>query len=398
MPSGFGQNTTSGDPIRVFIDGEFRWWDDLSDEQKASWVREHPERYQETKTEPRVQRLNEQQDTAAGLGLPTSTDGSSLLDVLRGAGVDIEDPNVQLYLQSSETAYEEGTLDTALAQLQAMALAQQYPSTPATEYSAALAASGFNGPFRPDPLDAYGPTSAAVREGGMASTELAPTPTHRISSETDFVQFQNGVLVSPDGQVLYEPGSTAPGSLRWRMKVGNWAPDKVSEWRKKLHEMGYMTEDEAKVKGVDATFLDRMQAYHEARYRNGGKPIAGDLASAGPGSSAAPKPVDLNDFSAQIRNDVRDQYERIYGVRPSDGEVQLWSDYIIRHGMQLQRKFRRKYDSPMTDTAASEAEERFVEKLENSPQAQFLRESEEENTQLRDTFERMAQVTASLAS
>ena len=66
--------------------------------------------------------------------------------------------------------------------------------------------------------------------------------------------------------------------------------------------------------------------------------------------------------------------------------------------MQMQRRNIRKYDSPSTAGAAADAEEQFIERLEGSPGATFLRCSSEENTRLRETFDRMAQVTASLAS
>lgn len=69
----------------------------------------------------------------------------------------------------------------------------------------------------------------------------------------------------------------------------------------------------------------------------------------------------------------------------------------MKHGMRLQRKFRRHYDDPLTATASTEAGEMFIEKIQTSPEAVFLREADEENTRRRETFDRMAQVTASLA-
>lgn len=81
-------------------------------------------------------------------------------------------------------------------------------------------------------------------------------------------------------------------------------------------------------------------------------------------------------------------------VRPRIGT----SVMAIPQGNARQRKHRRRSASPPSRRPRGQVEERFVEKLEQSPEAQFLRESEEENTRLRDTFDRMAQVTNSLVT
>jgi hypothetical protein len=47
--------------------------------------------------------------------------------------------------------------------------------------------------------------------------------------------------------------------------------------------------------------------------------------------------------------------------------------------------------------AATEAQERFIEQLEGSPEATFLTESEEENTTLHDAMQQAVIVTNSLA-
>lgn len=408
MPApAFGVNSTSGDPVRVYIDGEFHWWDDLTPEEQAEWIREHPERYEQEQTASKpTSKLVKQQAAAEDLGLPTNPQGD-LRSMLEQAGVDVEAPEVQLYIQTTQAAVDAGSLDTNLVALQAQALAEKYPSTPVTAYTDALAASGFGD--EPYPAPRTVPVGGAPQlrtEIGMQQVPVPGQPRFQEQEETGWIRYANGVLVpagAPLGttpgavSVIYDPASKAPGSGAWQREVvSQWGPDKVAEWRKRLIEFGYLPK-EAKKGGADATFMNALALYHNNRYINGGKPIAVD-ASASAGGADRPKLVNLEDFQAQIRNDVREQYQRVYGIRPTDGEVQQWSDYIIRQGMDLQRKFRRKYDSPMTDTAATEAEERFIEKIESTPQAQFLRESEEENTRLRDTFERMAQVTASLAS
>lgn len=397
MPApSFGTNTTTGDPIRVRIGNEFRWWSELSELEKSEWRRKNPERYEgagaDTEGGKVVQHVEEVEQE---FDLPSYSAQSSLMKAIEQAGGDTGDAEVQLFVQQMQSEIDSGGIPPEQIQFYALAMAQSHPSAIATRYSEAFAVSGFSGPY--DPRPTAGQAQLGRLEGMEPQQIFGKPDPFRISDETDFMQFRNGVLVTPDGEVLYEPGSSAPGSMRWRMGLSEWAPDKVAEWKKKLAELGYMTAEEAKVKGVDTVFLDRMQAYHNARYLNGGKPVAGDLAATAASAAEKPKPVDLNDFASQIRNDVREQYERIYGVRPTDGETELWSSYIIKQGMQMQRRNIGKYDSPMTESAATEAEEQFIEKLEKTPGARFLRESEEENTELRDTFERMAQVTSSLA-
>jgi hypothetical protein len=65
--------------------------------------------------------------------------------------------------------------------------------------------------------------------------------------------------------------------------------------------------------------------------------------------------------------------------------------------MELERKYRRKGYSNYSGLAATEAEERFIEKLEQIPEAALLRESEEENTLLRESLQQAVIVTKSLA-
>jgi hypothetical protein len=350
--------------------------------------------------EQEQQDQQDQQLRSAGIGyLATNQDTAGTFDlntVLEQAGADVNAPEVQLAIANAGDKLSDPNLGPLLIQ----ALATQYPSVPASQYTDALAHSGFlNEPYPAAKVN-YGQASFAAKEPGLSPPSLVtPAPAFQENQDTGWTRYKNGVLVDPSqGAVFFEPGSLAPGSPWWASKVvNNWSAEKVSEWRKRLHEMGYLTEDQAKVKGVDTVLINGLTSYHKNRYLNGGRPLAGDLAGASGGGTTA-KPVDMHDFQAQIRNDVREQYRRIYGVDPTDGETQTWAEYVMSQAMQLQRKFIRTQDSPNTSTAATEAEERMVEKLQQSPEAKYLQSSAEENTRLRDTFERMAQVTQSLAS
>lgn len=346
----------------------------------------------------------EEQLANLGIDAPQGDATNDVRTAFEMAGVDVDDPAVGSLITSIQAQLEGG--DAAAANslpLLAQSLAQRFPAVPATEYSDAFAASGFSGAY-PHPEVAQSVLPGLRQRPGLSPEELdsvqpgaVTQPRFEQQPDTGWMRFKNGVLVDPtSGSVFYEPSSHAPGSPWWKMQVTrSWGEDRISEWRTELSKLGYLTEDQAKVKGVDTVFLNALTTYHTNRYLNGGKPVAGDVAGAA-GAGSDVKPVNLRDFGAQIRNDVRENYMRVYGVEPSDGEVQAWSDYITRTGMQLQKRFIRKYETPMTDTAATEAEERFIERLESQPDAVFLRESAEENTRLRDTFDRMAQVTSSL--
>jgi hypothetical protein len=102
-------------------------------------------------------------------------------------------------------------------------------------------------------------------------------------------------------------------------------------------------------------------------------------------------------MGAQVRNNVRSVYRNVYGTDPTDGEVEAFSSTIFETAMQLQRKYRAKYGDPNSSAAISEATERAVESIEGSPQATLLRESDEENTRLRDAMERAVVATRGLA-
>lgn len=340
----------------------------------------------------------EQEGALRRHGLPTRTrlqsSTANLESQLAAANVDVENAAVQAMLQ--DPAIQE-LLRGPLAAAMVTELATQYPAIPAQEYDAALQLSGFRGDFNliQDPADLVTLTAGTDTQIARFRETKPSVETH---PDTGWLRFANGVLVSPEGQVVFDPTSRAPGSLTWQREVvPNWSAEKVSEWRERLHKLGYLTKDQAKVDGVDTPFLNALRSFHENRYVNGGKPVAGDLAGvAGAGAADKPPLLDFDDMQAQIRNDVREQYRRVFGEDPSDGEVAAFSASIIRTAETLQRRYRRKEYGGFTSMAATEAEERFIERLEQSPEAEFLRDSEEENTSLRDAIQQAVIVTNSL--
>ncbi|HXF73103.1 MAG TPA: hypothetical protein VNO79_10895, partial [Actinomycetota bacterium] len=72
--------------------------------------------------------------------------------------------------------------------------------------------------------------------------------------------------------------------------------------------------------------------------------------------------------------------------------------FVTRTSLQVQRRLMRRgvSEDRALSVATAEAEERFVERLETSPEATFLRESVEENTRLRDALAAAAAVGRSL--
>lgn len=394
-----GGDDGQGDPIRVMIDGTLRFWSSLSEHEKASWRAQHPERYRSAPSSQPGVAVAGLDETRKDLGLPDRTGDSQgeseLMNALRSANIDPDNDQVAAWLRYTGDALKAGdtTFEAAMADVNMMSFNPELQAT--TPYLDALEAAGFSGPYNP------APTAGQAQLGrleGMDPEEIFGKPPAFQESDLGWIQYANGVLVGPDDEVIIDPSSNAPGSANWLRAINDWSADKIRAWKDRLVEFGYLPKEAAKGLEVTTDFRTALKTFHYNRYVNGGTPLRTGEAGAGAAGPEAPKPIDLEEFSSQIRNDVREQYERIYGVRPGDGETELWSQYIIRQGMAMQRRNIKKYDTPMTDTAASEAEEKFIEKLEHTPEAKLLRSSEEENTRLRDTLTRMAQVTDSLVT
>jgi hypothetical protein len=181
-----------------------------------------------------------------GVYVPSSADpGSDFEAMLRSAGVDLDAPEVQWFLQNLPPSMLE---DQAMSQLFATQLAAQYPDVPTTQYAQALAASGFEGAF---PV-------TRTPESSMGMGAFTPTPSKfQTQEETGWIRYSNGVLVDPSqGAVIYDPSSRAPGSPAWRREVvSTWSGDKIKEWRERLNEFGYLSKEQPKTAWIKLTLL-----------------------------------------------------------------------------------------------------------------------------------------------
>lgn len=339
---------------------------------------------------------------ASQWGLPSMaelTDTSSLFnveDILRNAGVDVDNPAVQAML--AEPAIQELMQGEAAPGFVTF-MQENYPQPAATAYDQAMIESGFD-TFRPPPTEPGAMATLTSGTDEQIARFRRETPNFEENPATGWRRYPNGVLVSPDGQIAFDPTSRAPGSLAWQRDVAaKWSPEKVQTWADRLVEFGYLTKEQAKkASSSDPGFLGALSAYHANRYVYG-KPVTGEQAGVNGAAAGSDKPplVDFEDMKASTRGFVRDTYRQVYGQDPSEGEVAAMTDRIIAQAMDLQKMFRRKEYGGYSEMAASEAEARFIERLQTSPQGEFLRESEEENTRLRDALSQAVTVTRSLA-
>lgn len=347
-----------------------------------------PETRPESPEEERRRRFVEAAERA-GLPAPAQID---IEVTFRQAGVDVDAPEVRQFIQ----AVQGQDLDPAILQLYAAMLAERYPAVPVTAYSQAWELSGFSGPGI-----VAGVTTPSELRGAPPSMVLAPGERFIQHPETGWLLYRNGVLVNPaDGSVVFEPNSMAPGSPNWLNHVQQtWTDAQVARWKQRLAEFGYLTKEQAKTKGIDQAFLDALRAYHINRYRNFGRAVPQDLSVSGALGGEQEFDLTARDFQAQIRGDVREQFRRVFGNDPSDAELEAWTRFVTHTALRLQKRYERRGASPQTalSLAATEAEERFIERLETSPEATFLRESAEENTRLRDALTQAVIVSRSLA-
>jgi hypothetical protein len=318
---------------------------------------------------------------------------SYLLD----AGVpDLQNEMVQAILSSVRDNTEQfddkpGTFE-ALMQTSTQSLMQAGVLTQ-TPYSDALMQSGFgfqDPTFKEMTLpQIYGltPQSLASFEGEGIDFVT--------NEQTGWTQWKNGTLVNPNADigaidaVIYEPNSTAPGSPRWlRETVPSWTAAKINEWRGKLIENGYLPGDQ-KTGPVDVNFINAMRTYQTVRYQNGGTPMP--IGPQMPGATGT-TPFNFRQLQGQIRADIRTQWMSIYGVRPSDDEIEPLEDMVVKVAHGLYKK-----GQVSASQAAAEAEERMIARMESSPEAQFVTQNVEENTQLHDQILRAVQVTAAMS-
>lgn len=317
--------------------------------------------------------------------------------IFRDSGVPMQSDMTQQILQGIDAKSEEfdddPTLFDALVN-SSMTAFQDSGILTVTPYSAGLQESGFGfdrpefNTMKPGP-GLYGSENAFIHNFGEYTKDYVVEPT------SGWKQFKNGTLVNPNYEigninaVLFDPTSRAPGSSIWMNEVvPTWSQGKVNEWRGKLIEGGYLASDSDKGI-VDGEFLNAMRQYQTVRYQNNGTPMA--IGPTIPGASGN-TPFDFQQLRGQIDNGVREMWDSIYGQQPDDDEVEPIRDMIIKISSKLYKR-----GQLSSQAAVAEAEERAFTRVQQAPEAQFVTQNTEENTELRDQMLRAVQVTSMMS-
>lgn len=116
------------------------------------------------------------------------------------------------------------------------------------------------------------------------------------------------------------------------------------------------------------------------------KPLPYEAAAAGLVEEAFVLPT-----GASIRNDIRAQFQVVFGDDPTDDELEHWEKFIKRSARKLHRT--KGFDSA---AAAMGATDEFVEEFVYSPQATYFERDEQENTELRDSLAAVSQAVAAM--
>lgn len=330
-----------------------------------------------------------------------ATDRSRARESLRGflesIGVDPDSPATQAVLAGvgeDDQARLEFLTQDPVGQATAAGLVSN-PDTQApffrSNYGRTLADSGFGrGEVSRPSVDVSERSRAALTARGERGAEV------RYNEQTGWTMFANGTLVGPNGEIAFDPSRAAPGSQAYQTQVmSSWTEDEVKSWRSRLADAGYLDPEKRKIRGIDVELQEAFREYQYARYLNGGKaiPRTGDSGNAG---RFADRPLfDYGEISHTISNSVYDHLRSLYGVEPDQAEVKRWTQFVIRHGMELQRKYRRDDVSSYAELGKQEAIETFVSRTQK--QAAPYHEDLEENTELRDALARAASVAGGLA-
>jgi hypothetical protein len=152
-----------------------------------------------------------------------------------------------------------------------------------------------------------------------------------------------------------------------------------------LHSRGRVA-NASKEGGFDQTLRDTLAEYHRVRYTNYGKPLPYDeAAAAGLVEEAFVLPT-----GASIRNDIRVQFQVVFGDDPTDDELEHWEKFIKGRranciGQEL--RFCRGCDG------GNRRVRRGVRLL---PPGDLLERDEQENTELRDSLAAVSQAVAAM--
>ena len=298
----------------------------------------------------------------------------------KALGIDLNDPGVAPILQMLASTEVTGQTNIALVVdvLVQQAMTAQWGG--ASPWTQALIESGFA-----EQVTAEAAAVEGARPSPYFGPPAVPTPEFPYGLPpgeqvtTGWLMPADGVLVNPnDGTVTYDPNKAPPGSLPWTWQIQRtWDQNDINRWRARLVEYRYLPKEEKKG-GWDDNFVGALMEFHYTRYQNGGTAIP--KTSEG-GAASASDLMPMRNIRGQIANDVRDQFVRVFGDLPSQGELEEWVNFVIRTVMRLQRKA-----GLSAPEAAAEAEARMFERLSTGPAATLLNEAEEENTALHDSI------------
>lgn len=287
-------------------------------------------------------------------------------------------------------------------------LAQQYGATVPTEYDLAVQQYGFEQPGQMTTTTVQ-PTGDIGIGGSLGGFAKPPKPGQlpkaaAQTSETGAKMFPNGVIVDPN-----TPGSTGmpavyfpendpkvAGSQAWLIRANRtWGPDQVKSQVAELIKFGYLDKQFKNVKTMSIEVMTALKNFHTARYALGnGKPIAQGAAAAGGGTGGLAPEENLRNIRAGLTQEVRNQYQRVFGDDPKPAELKEWTEFVIRAGNTLQ-----KAKGLPTATAASEAVAQVAERMEKLPSAKWddqIAQEQEENTQMRDGLTTAAAATSGI--
>lgn len=205
-----------------------------------------------------------------------------------------------------------------------------------------------------------------------------------VPSATGKLLYSNGVIADPEtGEVLFKPGSVAPGSEAWLLKIQEeWTDKEANAWRKRLNKLGFVpTGGLAEEGGIAHDLLSALRLFHETRYANFGKVIP-----------AAPRGEQTKQLAREaydpleVKTDARALLTEVFGDDPSDEEVKRATPHVMR-------AVRRALSSGATlEKARLRGEETLIEEIAHDPAVRKWQELEETDTALHDSFVNLFQV------
>jgi hypothetical protein len=311
-------------------------------------------------------------------------------------GVDVERSEVVIAASSNaiQNAYlSNETLFKAMTE----STVQQFASKARTEYFAVAQELGLSGYEFPAPAPTGAGAQLVRHKPGLEPAELPkdllkPGEDYHEDPDTGGVIFKNGVIVDAAGNVFYPPSKEVAGSRTWLNEARQtWDAVKIAKWKGRLADLGYLPREAVKDPTWNASFQGALSAFYDSKYENYGQALELDEAAGGYGAGGSTF-ENLKTIRATLAAQVRDRYRSVFGEDPTDGEVAAWTETVVDLGNKLQRR-----KGLSSGAAAGEAVARIGERLEGTPQAQFLQDAEEENTRLRDALSTAVVVTNSLA-